>query len=181
MYKPISDYGVIGDMHSAALVAADGSIDWLCFPRFDSPSVFAALLDDQKGGRFRLSPAGAFQSDQQYLPESNVLITEFSARSGSAGLTDFMPVSQDVTESVHQVVRLVRCHSGTIDLELEFQPRLDYARGETQLSVSGQAAIARKGDDCLSLAANVPLEANGDSAHARFRMSAGQTAAFVLS
>ena len=77
-YRPISDYGVIGDMHSAALVAVDGSIDWLCFPRFDSPSVFAALLDTGNGGRFQIHPADpSARSSQRYLPDSNVLTTEF--------------------------------------------------------------------------------------------------------
>ena len=81
-YKPISDYGIIGDMHSAAVVGLDGSIDWLCFPRFDSPSVFAAILDDAKGGRFRLCPAGRYQIEQRYLTETNILSTTFTTESG---------------------------------------------------------------------------------------------------
>src|SRR3990172_10570109 len=84
-YKPISEYGVIGDMHSAALVGSDGSIDWLCFPRFDSPSVFAAILDEKKGGRCQIRPVEEFSRHHSYLPESNVLVTDLTTPSGSGG------------------------------------------------------------------------------------------------
>src|SRR5437660_10109626 len=90
-YKPISDYGVIGDMHTAALVGLDGSIDWYCAPRFDSPSVFAALLDVRKGGRFQLSPTESFTTKQSYEGDTNVLSTIFESKAGSIKLTDFMP------------------------------------------------------------------------------------------
>src|SRR6267143_7111146 len=90
-YKPISDYGVIGDMHTAALVGLDGSIDWYCAPRFDSPSVFAAILDARKGGRFQLSPVESFTTKQSYEGDSNVLTTVFETKRGKIKLTDFMP------------------------------------------------------------------------------------------
>src|SRR5438128_10889112 len=90
-YRPIGDYGVVGDMHSAALVGLDGSIDWYCAPRFDSPSVFAALLDSQKGGRFQLSPTGNFTTKQSYEGETNILATTFDSKEGRIRLTDFMP------------------------------------------------------------------------------------------
>src|SRR5438034_7344111 len=90
-YKPISDYGVIGDMHTAALVGLDGSIDWYCAPRFDSPSVFAALLDVRKGGKFQLSPTESFTAKQSYEGETNVLSTIFESKQGRIKLTDFMP------------------------------------------------------------------------------------------
>jgi GH15 family glucan-1,4-alpha-glucosidase len=82
-YKPISDYGIIGNMLSAALVGADGSIDWCCLPRFDSPSVFAAILDDEKGGRFQIKPQMPFESHQAYLPDTNILQTTFQAETGT--------------------------------------------------------------------------------------------------
>jgi len=96
-YRRISEYGVIGDMHSAALVSRDGSIDWLCFPRFDSPSVFAALVDDAQGGYFCIRPVGDFRCDHSYLPDSNVLVADFRTDSGAATLTDFMPVADEIT------------------------------------------------------------------------------------
>nr|NIM51334.1 glycoside hydrolase family 15 protein [Gemmatimonadales bacterium] len=121
-YRRISEYGVIGDMHSAALVSGDGSIDWLCFPRFDSPSVFAALVDDAQGGYFRIRPVGEFQHDHSYLPESNVLVANFQTRSGAVSLTDFMPVADEITHCEHEVVRVVRCQSGSVEMEAEFLP-----------------------------------------------------------
>ncbi|MBA3952773.1 MAG: glycoside hydrolase family 15 protein, partial [Rubrobacter sp.] len=92
-YQPIQDYGIIGDMHSAALVGTDGSIDWLCFPHFDSPSVFAAILDDEKGGRFKIAPAGEEAARKQlYWPDTNVLITRFFSPDGVGEIIDYMPV-----------------------------------------------------------------------------------------
>ena len=88
-YKPIENYGIIGNIHTAALVGMDGSIDWLCFPHFDSPSIFAAILDDQKGGRFKISPTGSgARTKQFYWPNTNVLITRFFAPEGIAQVTD---------------------------------------------------------------------------------------------
>src|ERR671914_2125620 len=97
-YKPISSYGVIGDMHSAALVGLDGSIDWLCFPRFDSPSVFAAILDVKRGGSFRLCPVAPFASKQTYLNDTNVLSTLFATDTGQVEILDFMPLGEMVVQ-----------------------------------------------------------------------------------
>ena len=181
-YNRISDYGVIGDMHSAALVSTGGSIDWLCFPRFDSPSVFAAILDDRQGGRFQIQPAApAFQSRQQYLPDGNVLVTQFEAGSSNVILTDFMPISDDITACDHQVVRVVRCEKGSMEMELRFEPRLDYARGRTEVTVADRYAVARHGDDCLSLSSSVGLQPADGAATSRFRLSEGDWAAFLVS
>ena len=179
-YKPISDYGVIGDMHSAALVGSDGSIDWLCFPRFDSPSVFAAVLDDRIGGRFQISPRGEYLVDQRYLPDSNVLTTRFSTDSGVATLTDFMPLGEDLTQCEHSVVRQVRCEEGHVEMDVRFEPRLDYARGQTELSVQGRLAVARKGSDCLALSSSVALDQRDHAAGAGLRLRGGDSAAFLL-
>ncbi len=179
-YKPISDYGVIGDMHSAALVGSDGAIDWLCFPRFDSPSVFAAVLDDTRGGRFRVAPSGDFTREHHYLPDSNVLVTTFSTDSGSVSLTDFMPVGDDVTHCDHEVVRIVRCQSGRVDLEAIFEPRLDFGRNHTRIVVQDRLAVARDGTDCLALSAGVPLEPVDEGARARFTLGEGEWTAFLL-
>src|SRR5438093_12414076 len=104
-YQPIEHYGVIGNLRTAALVGMDGSIDWLCFPRFDSPSVFAAILDDAKGGRFRLAPAVAYRSQQSYVADTNILCTTFSTSAGEVELQDLMPLRDDARQSDHVALR----------------------------------------------------------------------------
>ena len=117
-YQPIENYGMIGDMHTVALVGTDGSIDWLCVPDFDSASVFAAILDDGKGGRFKIAPVGDDVTCKQfYWPETNVLITRFLGPDGAAELTDFMPAGRAVSGGKHrlQLIRrpgLERRHRG---------------------------------------------------------------------
>jgi GH15 family glucan-1,4-alpha-glucosidase len=179
-YRRISEYGVIGDMHSAALVSADGSIDWLCFPRFDSPSVFAALIDDADGGYFQIRPVGDFRCSHSYQHDSNILAAEFSTDSGVATLTDFMPVADDITHCDHDLVRMVRCQSGSVEMELEFKPRLGYGRTPTSIAVDGRSAVARLNDDCLGLAAGIPLEPIDGGARARFTLREGERTGFVL-
>lgn len=179
-YRRISDYGVIGDMHSAALVSADGSIDWLCFPRFDSPSVFAALIDDARGGYFRIRPVGDFRCDHSYLPNTNVLVADFRTDSGAATLTDFMPVADEITHCDHELVRVVRCQGGSVQMELEFKPRLDYARSPTAITVDGRSVVAQLNDDRLSMTAGTPLEPTDGGAYARFTLQEGQWTAFLL-
>ncbi len=179
-YRDISEYGVIGDMHSAALVSRDGSIDWLCFPRFDSPSVFGALLDDAKGGYFRVRPVGDFQSEHSYLPDSNVLVASFRTESGVATLTDFMPVREELTQCGHEVARIARCQSGSVEMEVEFQPRLDYGRAPTKVTVDGRSAVARMNDDCLGMTSSAPIEAVQGGARGRFTLREGEWAAFLL-
>ena len=167
-------------MHSAALVSGDGSLDWLCFPRFDSPSVFAAVVDKDNGGYFHIRPAGEFRHDHSYLPESNVLVATFQTEGGSASLTDFMPVAEEITQCDHEVVRIVRCQSGSVEMELDFRPRMDYGRGQTSVTVNGRSAVARHGDDCLTLASGAPLEAADGGARARFTLKEGEWTAFLL-
>ena len=179
-YRRISEYGVIGDMHSAALVSADGSIDWLCFPHFDSPSVFAALLDDAKGGYFHIRPVGGFRSGHSYQHDTNILVAEFRTDSGVATLTDFMPVGDDITTCDHDLVRIVRCQSGSVKMEAEFKPRLDYARSPTAITVNERSVVARLNGDCLGMTAGVPLKPVEGGARARFTLREGQWTAFVL-
>jgi GH15 family glucan-1,4-alpha-glucosidase len=104
-YRCIGDYGIIGDLHTVALVSKDGSIDWCCFPHFDSPSLFAAILDANKGGRFKIAPAQEGNRFQMYLPETNVLLTRFLHEEGVGEITDFMPVESDelgeVSDGLH--------------------------------------------------------------------------------
>jgi len=129
-YKPISAYGIIGDMRTAALVGLDGSIDWCCFPRFDSPSLFAAILDRQRGGRFRIAPTEPYTAEQRYLPGTNVLTTIFhTPGSGVVRVTDFMPALEQGQElsAYHEIHRRIDCPRGQVEVEILFAPRLDYA------------------------------------------------------
>ncbi len=114
-YQPIANYGIIGNMRTAALVGMNGSIDWFCTPRFDSPSVFAAILDDEKGGRFKIAPPiDGVTQQQMYWPGTNVLISRFLSSEGVAEVTDFMPVGARDGGSHHQIVRRVNAVRGTM-------------------------------------------------------------------
>jgi GH15 family glucan-1,4-alpha-glucosidase len=182
-YKPISDYGVIGDMHSAALVGLDGSIDWYCAPRFDSPSVFAALLDSQKGGRFQLSPTGNFTTKQSYEGESNILATTFDSKEGRFKLTDFMPCFMEKGElkGFQEIHRVVDCLDGDPGLRITFQPRFDYARGKTIILETREGCVAKNQRHHLSLASSLKLLVSGkDLLVNDFRLSRGQRLVFVL-
>lgn len=132
-YRPIGDYGLIGDCRSAALVCADGSIDWLCAPDFDSPSLFARLLDEHRGGHFSVHPAGAFESSADYVEHSAVLQTIFRTPSGRATLTDFMPLREGEGErrfalplAARQVVRMFEGVHGDVEFVVDCRPRPDY-------------------------------------------------------
>ena len=119
-YQPIESYGLIGDMQTAALVGTSGSIDWLCFPNFDSPSVFAAILDDEKGGRFEITPRAAdFRAKQLYWPDTNVLVTRFLLESGVAEVVDYMPVGPMARRYDRRtVIRHVRSIRGKVELRM---------------------------------------------------------------
>jgi GH15 family glucan-1,4-alpha-glucosidase len=113
-YPLIADHGLIGDLQTAALVTTDGSIDWFCTPRFDSPSVFGALLDSRRGGHFRIKPsADAFATKQMYFPDTAILITRYLTEGGVGELYDFMPISGKTATDRHRLVRMVRCVRGT--------------------------------------------------------------------
>src|SRR5262249_55584758 len=121
-YQPIESYGIIGNMRTAALVGMDGSIDWLCVPHFDSPSVFAALLDAKKGGRFRIAPAWSdFRNKQFYWPDTNVLVTRFLHADGIGEIEDYMPVG-DVAVSPDLLVRRVRVVRGRVAFQVVCSP-----------------------------------------------------------
>ena len=182
-YKPISDYGVIGDMHTAALVGLDGSIDWYCAPRFDSPSVFAALLDVRKGGKFQLSPTESFTAKQSYEGETNVLSTIFESKQGRIKLTDFMPcfMEKGDLKGLREIHRIADCVEGELGLRIIFQPRLDYARGNTTLLETAEGIIAKNRGHQINLASSVKLRvADSDILTHEFRLSKGQRALFVL-
>src|SRR5260370_16985910 len=127
-YKPIESYGVLGDLPTVALVSMDGSIDWCCLPQSDSLSIFAAILDERKGGFFKTVSLYEAQHKQMYLPDSNVLLTRFLSPEGVGEVVDFMPI-QDVSRGrkAHQIVRVVRAVRGAVRFRLESQPAFHYA------------------------------------------------------
>ena len=181
-YQPIQDYGIVGDMHTAALVGTDGSIDWLCFPHFDSPSVFAAVLDDEKGGRFKIAPAkeGAARK-QLYWPDTNVLVTRFFTPDGVGEVIDYMPVGvPENGHGYHQLVRRVRVVRGEMGFRMECSPAFDYARAEHGTEISYEGATFRSADLCLGLSTRVPLREDGAAAVAEFSLEEGSSAVFVL-
>jgi len=185
-YLPIEQYGVIGDLHTAALVGRNGSIDWLCLPRFDSPSLFAAILDDKIGGRYKISTTGEAATRQMYVPDTNVLITRFITPEGVAEVYDCMPIEVDEpgTRAVaHDLVRVVKGVRGTIELELLCQPAFDYARtGHTARAIPHGCLFISDGADPsrVSLLSNVPLTLEGGVARARFTVKEGERIGFVL-
>jgi GH15 family glucan-1,4-alpha-glucosidase len=182
-YQPIENYAMIGDMHTVALVGINGSIDWLCIPHFDSPSIFAALLDDKKGGRFRIAPSDDNVTYRQfYWPETNVLITRFLAAHGAAELADFMPIEHEILSGTHthQLIRRITVVRGTIEFFMECRPAFDYGRsGHTTEIMEGGATFQSK-KLTLGLAANTPLKKDGSGIVSRFTLNAGETAVFVL-
>ena len=143
-YPPIAEHGLIGDLQTAALVTTDGSIDWFCCPRFDSPSVFGSLLDAREGGRFRIRPVGTdYVVKQLYLPDTAVLITRFMSEEGVGELLDFMPPTGQQATDNHRLVRLLRCVRGRMRFEADISPRFDYGRQphETHLTEHGAVFV----------------------------------------
>jgi GH15 family glucan-1,4-alpha-glucosidase len=179
-YLPIESYGIIGNMRTAALVGIDGSIDWLCLPHFDSPSVFAAILDDRKGGRFRIAPASAdFRHKQFYWPDTNVLITRFLHDDGVGEVEDYMPVG-GAGAVPDELIRRVRVVRGTISFRLECRPAFDYARAAHKTQIDAHGARFDGPKLSLALAAAVPLRSDGNGVVADFTLKEGEKAAFVL-
>lgn len=181
-YQPIENYGLIGDLTTTALVGMDGSIDFMCFPRFDSPTIFAAILDDQRGGRFRIAPvSAAFKRRQYYLPETNILITRFLAEDGVAEISDLM--SMHHLGHSHNLVRRLKVVRGEIEFHVEFSPRFDYGRASHTIQRHAREFIfAPKGKhlSALRLRTTVPLRVHEGALAATFKLRAGQTAAFIL-
>jgi GH15 family glucan-1,4-alpha-glucosidase len=180
-YPPIEHYGVIGDLRTVALVSLDGSIDFCCLPHFDSPSVFARLLDAEHGGFFCIKPQLAgVRHKQMYLPDSNVLLTRFLADDGVAEISDFMPIYPGKGPS--RLVRRVKAVRGTIRVTVRLAARFDYARTMPQVIVEGGAARVRwdEGLMTLRLTSDMPLERDGEDVVSTFTLLPGQSAAFVL-
>src|SRR5690349_9925244 len=148
----IADHGIIGDLQTAALVTTDGSIDWFCFPRFDSPSVFGALLDDERGGRFRIRPVGTdYTSKQAYLPDTAILVTRFFTEHGMGQVVDFKPQAGSTATDNHRLVRLVQCVRGHVKFEAEIAPRFDYGRHTHHIETTADGAVFTANGVALTL------------------------------
>jgi len=181
-YQPIENYGIIGNMRTAALVGMNGSIDWFCVPSFDSPSVFAAILDDQKGGRFEITPQGeGIGTKQFYWPETNVLVTRFLSPDGVGELIDFMPVGlpRDSPWQDH-LIRRVKVTRGALTFRMRCRPAFDYARMPHRAMIEEHGAIFESAVLNLGLASAVPLSCDGESVHATFALKESEEAIFVL-
>ena len=181
-YQPIENYGIVGDLHSVALVGMDGSIDLMSFPHFDSPSIFAALLDHRKGGRFELAPVfDDAKHKQLYLPDTNVLLTRFLSEDGVAEVSDFMPIDQD--EPAHDLIRRAKTVRGEVRYRMVCQPRFDYGRAQHTVEQKGDEVLfISKGTDrtVLRLRSSVPVKLVDGAAVAEFSLPAGENASFVL-
>jgi len=150
-YAPIRDYAAIGDGRTVALVARDGSIDWLCLPDLDSPSVFASVLDPERGGRFRLRPEESYSVERRYVPQTNLLETTFTTASGTARVTDAMLVPTSGLAPTRELVRRVEGLSGSVPMRWSVKPRFDYARASTRIARRGEFPVASAGGDALAV------------------------------
>jgi GH15 family glucan-1,4-alpha-glucosidase len=163
-YQPIQNYGIIGNMRTAALAGMNGSIDWLCCPYFDSPSVFAAMLDDDKGGRFQIAwTQDGINSKQFYWPETNVLITRFLSQDGVGEIEDFMPAGLARELGWHdQLVRRVKVTRGSMEFHLRCHRAFDYARASHETRITAHGATFHSSE--LSLALSTAIRSRRMSA-----------------
>lgn len=183
-YLPIAEHGLIGDLRTAALVGADGRIDWFCYPRFDSASVFGAVLDADDGGHWTIAPTGSVANARQfYIPDSNVLITRFLADDGLVELRDFMPLARAHDPEHHtRIVRIVTCVRGRMRLRSTVAPRFDYGRAGHEVTVDGDRVCLRSDDLELHLRSEVPASVVDDrDVVGEFALQQGDTVTFVLS
>ncbi|WIM98909.1 glycoside hydrolase family 15 protein [Actinoplanes oblitus] len=186
----IADHGLIGDLQTAALVATDGTVDWFCAPRFDSPSVFGALLDSERGGHLTTRPAApTFTAKQLYLPDSAVLVTRFMTDTGVGEIVDFMPISDSTTATDrHRLVRLIRCVRGEMAFAVHIAPRFGYGRDPFRTRASDQAVLFETDREALTVRLiREPFEEPGRSwvdadgdVRAELRLRAGQRRGLVL-
>lgn len=184
-YNPIENYGIIGDEFTTALVGLDGSIDFFCFPNFDSPSVFAKVLDDQKGGFFRIAPLfNHSRHNQLYVPDTNVLLTRFMSHEGILEITDFMPRETD-PEIPSKIVRIVKSIRGTVKVSMVCDPSFDYGQethtveqepGGNTIFMCSQGKYRQS----FYLQATHPLCIKDNKVFCEFDLPAGEYMSFVL-
>ncbi|MFP8904972.1 trehalase-like domain-containing protein [Streptomyces atacamensis] len=182
---PIEDYGLLSDRHSAALVSRGGAVDWLCFPRFDSPSVFAALLGD-KAGTWSVHPAGPAETSRRYLDGTMVLRTEFATATGTLAVTDALATgaSEDPhrlgAHAPHLLIRSLACTGGTVEAVVDFRPRPEYGLVIPMLARCDGGVTARGGAVSLALSSPVPLTPYPGGASGTVDLEAGQEVGFAL-
>ncbi|MBP0450736.1 glycoside hydrolase family 15 protein [Kitasatospora sp. RG8] len=180
-YPPISEHGLIGDLRTAALVATDGTIDWYCCPRFDAPSVFASILDADRGGSFELSADVPTRTRQFYFPDTNVLITRFFAADGVAEIQDFMPVVDESREAGrHRLIRRVVCVRGVLPFRARIAPRFGYGAEAHTVQLEGHEAVFRSPSLTLALTSTAPLEGEGVDVRSHFKLLEGESHVFAL-
>ncbi len=181
-YLPIEDYGVIGNMRSVALIGKNASIDWYCFPHFDSPSIFATILDDHIGGFFRISPVNTeHKTKQSYWPDTNILITRFFVDGGIVEISDYMPVGEDIKgEKDYRIVRRVKGVHGAVKMKVECSPAFNYARDPHSLLINDSGAIFSTNKLRMGLASTIPLKAKKGMAYAEFEIKEEETYVLVF-
>jgi alpha,alpha-trehalase len=184
MYKNLEAYGLIGNLETTAHVGNDGSIDWLCTPHLESPSVFGAILDFETGGSFSIRPPGSHTGTQSYIERTNVLQTVFGTQTGEVRLTDFMPPLFDGTEPTNEpraLFRKVECTGGSADVEILFSPRFDYARVVPVFDTEGDTIVAQGGNQKLFLCSHRRLKMLPQGVRGSFTMQKGETVWLILS
>ncbi|NLS00442.1 glycoside hydrolase family 15 protein [Rhizobium sp. P38BS-XIX] len=181
--RPIAEHGIIGDLATLALIGRDGVIDFMCWPNFDSPTIFAALLDPDRGGAFELRPdIEDARITQQYLPDTNVLLTRWMGKDASAELTDFMAVKTGDDDTPTTVARRLRVTRGEVRFTMHCAPRFDYAREAISPRVTEREAFWNPANaEGFKLSANVPLVLDGHDVRSTARLKAGESADFILS
>ncbi|MFB7915825.1 glycoside hydrolase family 15 protein [Streptomyces sp. NPDC056061] len=180
-YMPIAEHGLIGDLRTAALVGTNGTIDWYCCSRFDAPSVFASILDADRGGSFELAPDVPARTKQFYFPDTNILITRFFADNGVGEVQDFMPVVDDSREADrHRLIRRVLCVRGSMPFAVRVAPRFDYGRSTHTVSTQQGHTVFDSPDLTLALTSSVAVEIDGRDAVSSFTLNEGETAVFAL-
>ncbi len=180
-FKDIENYGIIGNLETCALIGNDGSIDWLCFPYLESPSVFAAILDKERGGHFTIQPVSKFSSFQAYIKETNIIQTTFNTPFGMVTITDFMPVNlYNGTKQHRTIYRKVKCIEGHIRLELSFKPLFNYARDTPDFELINKGISCTFENQNLFLNTKIPLKINDGTATGQFDMRKGKEIWFVL-
>jgi len=183
----IQDYGIIGDCRAAALIGRNGSLDWLCWPEFDSPAVFAAILDGERGGHWRIGPVFPCQTDRRYVGESNVLETTFRCPDGEAVLTDLMPVASEEYKrqtlmADHEILRQIQCLRGEMRIQFDFQPRVNYGLKGFEIRRKGGLGLQLEDSSGVYwLRSSCPLSPNGSAVRAEVHLHAGELAQFSLS
>ncbi|MCA9457274.1 MAG: glycoside hydrolase family 15 protein, partial [Nitrospira sp.] len=181
-YQPIENYGLIGNMQTTALVGMNGSIDWFCYPYFDSPSLFCAILDDAKGGRFKIAPTpDGVKSKQYYWPDTNVLVTRFHTPVGVGRVIDFMPVGFRTTDCIRDgLIRRVQAIRKSMTFRLECRPAFNYGREPHTLTITKDGARFQSSRLTIRLGSTIPLTQDGDGIFTEFTLQEGEEIDFCL-